>query len=232
MASQHVPLAVPQSILESWQGIVDILAEIIGVPAGLIMRVEEQDIEVFVASHTTDNPYRPGEREPVWDSGLYCEAVLRTKRRLLVANALADEDWKDCPDTKLHMIAYLGFPILLPGGAPFGTVCVLDNKENAFSRAYEQLMEHMRDLIQDHLELLYVNQVLGDTNKRMADYLSEIQALRGIVPICAHCKRIRGDDGTWHPVEHYLSGNPETSLSHTYCPECLAIHYPELGKDT
>ena len=108
----------------TWQEIVDIMAEIINIPAGLIMRLNDPHIEVFLSSETKGNPYRPGDKEKVWDSGLYCETVIKTKDKLLVPNALQDRNWNSNPDIKLNMISYLGFPILLPDGKPFGTICV------------------------------------------------------------------------------------------------------------
>jgi GAF domain-containing protein len=73
------------------------------------------------------------EREVLIDSGLYCETVIRTKNRLLVPNATTDEEWRDNPDIKLGMISYLGYPIMLPTGDVFGTICVLDYRENHYS---------------------------------------------------------------------------------------------------
>ncbi len=105
-------------------------------------------------------------------SGLYCERVIETRDKLQVPDALADENWKHNPDIKLNMISYLGFPILLPDNTPFGTICVLDNKANEFSEMIEQLMLKFRSQIESHLELIYMNIVLGDKNKRLKDYLS------------------------------------------------------------
>ena len=80
------------------------------------------------------------------------------------------------------MISYLGFPILLPNGKPFGTICVLDKKENSYSKAYESLILNLRDTIQGHLELLYMNHILGEENNKLKDYISEIRTLRSFYP--------------------------------------------------
>ena len=50
-------------IFKNWQVLVDLMAEIIGVPAGLIMRIKGSDIEVFVSSKSQGNPYRRGDKE-------------------------------------------------------------------------------------------------------------------------------------------------------------------------
>jgi len=50
--------------------------------------------------------------------------------------------------------------------------------------------------------------------------LDEVKTLRGIVPICASCKKIRDDNGYWHQVEVYVSAHSEALFSHGSCPEC------------
>lgn len=221
-------IKVPEPIMEKWQGIVDLMAELVGVPAGLVMHIAENDIEVFVSSKTAGNPYKPGDREHLLGSGLYCETVIKTGKKLLVPNALSDKDWQNNPDVKLNMISYLGFPILLPNGKPFGTICVLDNKENSYSQTYERLILNLRDTIQGHLELLFMNRALGEENKKLKDYIAEIRTLRAILPICSNCKKIRDDEGYWQEVESYISSHSETVFSHGICPACARKLYPEL----
>ena len=218
---------IPEETLKRWQSIVDIIAELIGVPAALIMRLLESDIEVFVSSKSPGNPYHPGDREHFLGSGLYCETVIKTNNKLIVPDALSDEKWKSNPDIKLNMISYLGFPILLPDGKPFGTICVLDNKENAYCETYEDLIKRFREMIQSELELIYMNNVLGEENRKLSYYLAEIKTLRGIIPICSRCKKIRDDKGFWTQVERYIEDHSEVKFSHGLCADCIE----ELYKD-
>lgn len=44
--------------------------------------------------------------------------------------------------------------------------------------------------------------------------------LKGIVPICAHCKKIRDDKGYWELLETYIEEHSEASFSHGLCPDC------------
>jgi GAF domain-containing protein len=230
MISEEIDIIVPEDILKDWQEIVNILAQYCEVPAALIMRLRDPDIEVFISSESGGNPYHPGDSEHFDESGLYCETVIKSKDRLLVPNALADELWKNNPDIKLNMISYLGFPVYLPSGKPFGTICVLDNKRNEYSKVMEQLMLKFKGMIESHLEMIYMNQILGDKNKRLADYLMEIQAFRGIVPICSSCKSIRDQQGEWHSIEQYLIKHPEADFSHGICPECMKKLYPDFDE--
>ena len=54
----------------------------------------------------------------------------------------------------------------------------------------------------------------------LQEALAEIKTLRGIVPICASCKKIRDDQGHWHQVEVYVRDHTEAQFSHGMCPEC------------
>jgi len=152
--SEGFPECLPAEIAGKWQCIVDTIAVLLGVPAGLIMHVRDEKIEVAVASSGGRHPYHVGDAEHLADSGLYCETVVRTGDRLLVADALADQLWRNNPDVKFGMIAYLGFPIHWPDGRPFGTLCALDCKYNHFGEIFERLLIQFRDLIEQDLVLL------------------------------------------------------------------------------
>lgn len=170
-------IEIAPATLEKWQRCVDLMAMVVGVPAGLIMRLDGDDIEVFVSSRSAGNPYEPGSREHFQNSGLYCETVVNRGDRLLVPDARVDPDWDSNPDIKLGMISYLGFPILLPTGAPFGTICVLDNRPNSYSETYSSLVAEFRDIIQAQLALLDANAELVRLNGEILGQKAEIADL-------------------------------------------------------
>ena len=58
--------------------------------------------------------------------------------------------------------------------------------------------------------------------------IEEIKTLRGIVPICANCKKIRDDKGFWEQVEAYVSKHTEARFSHGICPDCMDKLYPDF----
>jgi len=62
--------------------------------------------------------------------------------------------------------------------------------------------------------------------RELEQALKEIKVLRGILPICARCKRIRDENGQWFSVESYIKGHTEADFSHLICPECLDRHFP------
>ncbi len=57
---------------------------------------------------------------------------------------------------------------------------------------------------------------------------AELKMLRGLLPICAHCKSIRDDTGHWRSIEDYVREHSEADFTHGICPECLKKLYPGL----
>jgi hypothetical protein len=67
-----------------------------------------------------------------------------------------------------------------------------------------------------------------DLRKNLEHALAEIKTLRGILPICTHCKRVWNDDGFWQQVEVYVRDHTHVEFSHGLCPTCARQHYPEI----
>jgi DNA-binding NarL/FixJ family response regulator len=59
--------------------------------------------------------------------------------------------------------------------------------------------------------------------------LAEVKKLGGLLPICAHCKKIRDDQGYWHRVESYISSHSEATFTHSLCNDCARALYPEVA---
>jgi len=219
-------LLVDPETLSGWQEIVDLMAEICGVPAGLIMRITGEDIEVFVRSRTERNPYHVGDREHLLGSGLYCEQVIKSREPLHVPDALSDPRWADNPDIKLSMIAYHGHPILSPDGGVFGTICVLDEKPRELESRYDRLIGSFKRQIENDLDMIWRAQELDRQNRELAKALNRVRVLEGILPTCQYCKRIRlqgadeDDPKSWVPIETYIRERSNAVFSHGICPDC------------
>jgi len=63
----------------------------------------------------------------------------------------------------------------------------------------------------------------------LRDALSNVKHLRGLLPICASCKRIRDDQGYWNDVEEYIRKHTEADFTHGICPDCMNKLYPGMG---
>ena len=58
--------------------------------------------------------------------------------------------------------------------------------------------------------------------------IDNVKTLRGFLPICAHCKKIRDDAGKWRSFENYVRDHTEVQFSHSLCPDCTGLLYPDL----
>jgi len=98
-------------------------------------------------------------------------------------------------------------PVLGPAGEVVSAMC--SSKEITERRRMEaQLQERLAEL---------------------EDALAHVRRLQGIIPICAHCRRVRSDPETWQQVEAYVAEHSQVQFSHGICPACLELHYPVRG---
>ncbi len=85
----------------------------------------------------------------------------------------------------------------------------------------------LRARVQVGQRMVEMQAALAAKVEELQKAFDQIKTLRGIVPICASCKKIRDDQGFWNKVEVYISEHTEAEFSHGMCPECMAKMYPE-----
>ncbi len=76
--------------------------------------------------------------------------------------------------------------------------------------------------------MVEMQDTLGSKIVELQKASAQIKTLRGIIPICASCKKIRDDKGYWNQVEVYVRDHTEADFSHGMCPECAIKLYPSL----
>jgi DNA-binding response OmpR family regulator len=62
----------------------------------------------------------------------------------------------------------------------------------------------------------------------LQEALAEIRTLKGFIPICASCKKIRDDEGYWNQLEAYISKHPDAIFTHILCPQCAEKYKAEI----
>ncbi len=67
--------------------------------------------------------------------------------------------------------------------------------------------------------------------RRLNQVLSQVKTLRGLLPICASCNRIKNGKGSWERIEVYIHNRTDAKFSHSICPECARKLYPEIYGD-
>jgi len=80
--------------------------------------------------------------------------------------------------------------------------------------------EELRARVQVGCRLVELQQKLSDRVTELADALAQVSQLRGLLPICAWCKRVRDDSNYWQQIETYVSKHSEARFSHGICPDC------------
>ena len=147
-------------LVSQWSETLNLIDKIFQVPTALVMKLERDKIKVFAKNDDPANPYQINDCETFDGSGLYCEHVIKNQQMLEVNNALTDTNWATNPDIKLNMIYYLGLPLSNSDGSPFGTICVLDSKEQATKQEYKALLMHIRSSMEQQLQAYEMQQRL------------------------------------------------------------------------
>lgn len=89
-------------------------------------------------------------------------------------------------------------------------------------------LEEVCARIKTHLTLNRLQKELEAKNRELTTALAEIDTLKGILPLCSFCKKIRDDQGYWQQVDAYIQTHTSAEISHSLCPDCLKEHYPDI----
>ena len=126
----------------------------------------------------------------------------------------------------LHSAAVASFFLL--ASLPF--ILLLAHVYRAHTADLKRLNAELR-AHKDTLEI-QVQERTADLRKeteRLQEALANVRTLSGLIPICAHCKKIRDDKGYWNQLELYIQQNSDALFSHGLCPDCVQQLYPEFA---
>ncbi len=147
-----IKIKIPNSIKVKWQEMLDDLASKANIPCATVTRIDYPEIEGYLTSNNSDNPAEAGDRSLL--AGTYYERVINTDKEMLIPNALIVPEWDHNPDIEYGLIAYFGFPLHFASGKPFGTICILDTKENRFNKeSRDLLLQNQKEIETDLAEL-------------------------------------------------------------------------------
>lgn len=208
-------------LIKCWNETLKVVASFCQVPAALVMKIDADDITVFSKNESQTNPYQFDDREVLNGSGLYCEQVIKSQTSLEVNNALKDPKWSENPDIKLNMIAYLGLPLVDADDTPFGTLCILDNKEHNFSDdvlsflcSIKQGFEaQLKQLSTQHLEdeKQYYKELLDFTSGIAHEINTPLSISITAVSVIEHQIALLKQQATLHSSEKFLSKLQESA---------------------
>jgi hypothetical protein len=72
------------------------------------------------------------------------------------------------------------------------------------------------------------HQALLEEKANLEQALGQIKTLRGMLPICSNCKKVRDDRGYWKQIESYVHEHSDAKFSHGICPDCARVLYPQV----
>ncbi len=217
---------IPVHIVDIWQGVVNVAARLLGVPSVMINRLCPPELEVFRSNSGEENPFHNGMRMKM--QGVYCESAALTRNKVRVVDARKDPVWADSPTARAGIFAYLGYPLFWPDGKVFGTICAVDTEENQWDSLSDDFLCTLKHAIEAHLALAGSLDELTRRNTELSQALTEVSSLKGLLPICSSCKKIRDDKGYWNQLEAYFARHSSVEFSHGICPECASLYYPEI----
>jgi transcriptional regulator with GAF, ATPase, and Fis domain len=109
----------------------------------------------------------------------------------------------------LHSLLLVGLRVR---GASIGTLSLF--RFRAGTAAYDTHDRHLAQALADHA-------AMAITNARLVKRLEgELETLRGLIPICAWCKQVQDDRGSWAQIEAYVSAHTDMKFTHGICPSC------------
>ncbi|MBL7647126.1 MAG: PAS domain S-box protein [Candidatus Hydrogenedentes bacterium] len=123
------------------------------------------------------------------------------------------------------------------GGERFYTVMLRDVTERvAAQRVLHQSKDELERRVKERTAALEESNVrLHEEITRRKELILELQTaigeiktLSGLLPICASCKKIRDDKGSWNQIEVFIRDHSDAEFSHGICPDCIRQLYPEL----
>ena len=93
----------------------------------------------------------------------------------------------------------------------------------------------IRARIKTHIELKmhrdHLEELVQKRTKELQEAIDHIKTLKGLLPICANCKKIRDDKGYWNKIEVYIQHHSEAEFTHGICPQCAKELHPDLYSD-
>ena len=155
--------------------------------------------------------------------GGFCSHTILGTDVMIVEDATSDERFAEHPFVTAdpHIRFYAGAPLIDAEGNALGSLCVIDHQPRSLSLEQNEALQALARQIISQLEL-------RRTSAELAEALFEIKSLRGILPICAHCNKVRDESGFWHSVESYVTAHSEANFSHGICPACMKLHFPTV----
>ena len=148
---------------------------------------------------------------PLDQAGIWADSI-RLRIPVVHNDYQNEHNKKGYPEGHFHVARHLSVPIF--DSDTIVGVAGVGNKEAPYDDS---------DLRQT---MLFMNSMWAILKQKKA--VEEVNTLRGILPLCSFCKKIRDDKGYWEQVDIYIHKHSKADISHSICPDCVKKHYPRI----
>jgi len=212
---------------EAAKAIFDFCRELTGAQAGYVALLSDDGEEnevLFLEAGGLPCSVDPALPMPI--RGL--RALSYQSHQTVYENDFMNTSWLDfLPPGHVAMRNVMFAPLNLDGKTV--GIMGLANKNSDFTDEDANIATVFGELAAIALENSRSIEVLKEKTQSLEKALSEIRTLKGIIPICAYCKGIRDDQGSWKRLEEYISANSDAEFSHGICDHCLKKYFPETA---
>ena len=219
-----------------------------------------QVIQAQFGSRLLEPPFTSLEAVPYRDNTVEFRVAAPTYQderdlRFQIRLAGLEQDWRDIEPGVIHYAALPGHSYRFEvraaqGGGEFGPVAGLDFAIRppwwktwwcttlevllGLGAVYGLVRLRIASLAQSRAELAAQvkaqTEELRSRNQELSTALTQVHQLSGLLPICASCKMIRDDNGSWNRLETYISQHSEADFTHSICPNCIRALYPDFSQ--
>jgi GAF domain-containing protein len=189
---------VDEAVSKTLNDLTRLAAAICETPISLIT-ILEADQQIFMA--------RQGiEGQGTLRRDAFCNHALSIDDLLIVEDAQNDQRFQQNPYVigDPHIRFYAGAPLTVEDGATLGTLCVIDSEPRTLTDHQQEALRILRNMAVDQLKL--------------ARARDDLRALKSLLPMCAWCRSIQTEDGSWQPLHEYVV--EQQHVSHGICPVC------------
>jgi hypothetical protein len=110
-------------------------------------------------------------------------------------------------------------PVMLDG-VLLGILALNGRESFHFDPDEERLLDAFVDQAAVAIRNASLYEAEGSARRAAEQALAEVKALRGLLPICSYCKKVRNDENYWEQIESYICQHSDAQFSHGICPEC------------
>ena len=160
----------------------------------------------------------------------FCAHAIQFTDVMIVTDATTDTRFAGNPlvTSDPHIRFYAGAPLVTPEGVALGTLCTLDRVPRELDAEQREALAILSRQVVAQLELRRTVSELMQTLEQQQVALADVDDLQGLLPICAHCRKMRDGEDYWHHVDHYFATHSALRFSHGICPPCLSKAIAEI----